>query len=342
MQSALGQFYQNTFDLKTAVAMGAIILAVTIVILWYSFPTSGNNSRRGLRRMATSIGLKKKEIRMLESFVGNLRKPKSLMANTEELNKALAKALENCSKAKDPMAQNRQLEIYRIKQVIDRSLMHRGSMISSRQLKINQKITFQQKNGERLASWINANLKEFYCAGVPGEFEGGRWNKGSRIKLLILGINGEEIVFESKILGYTNIMAVPSVILKHAVRKNQSPIREHRRRTIDGPIVLYPVRIVEKKQKNKLARQMLVDKRPILTGNLIDLSPGGCSISLRSSPDAGELFRLIYEIGGDVAAFGKIVNTRVINRARSIVHVKFIEASVESMNLINSYVYKLS
>jgi len=343
MQLALSQLYQSTFELRTAITLGIIACAAIIAILWYSIPNSGGkkSSRRAFRRRAISIGLTKSQTRLLESFLKKVREPASLLANTRELNRVLSAALKSCSDPKDPMTQNRQVEIYGIKQRIDRIFADRGNTTSSKQLRINRKITFQQGNGERFASRITANLKEFYCIGIPEHPEGRsvRWRKGSKIRQFILSIDEEEIVFESKVLGYTSIMEVPSVILGHTVRENRSSIREHRRRAIGGRTT--PVRIFEKERRGKSA--MPAANNLGLVGNLIDLSPGGCSISSRSPLEPGKLVKLAFEYrpGESVVVFGKIVDTRVNNRAKSIIHVKFTKASAENMNLINSYVYDL-
>ena len=314
--------------------MGIIVLTVVIVIVWYSvFNAEGKRiSRRGFRRRAIAIGLTKNQAHLLEGFMEEVRQPESLLANTRELNRVLAEALRNCSDAKDPMVKNRQLEIYKIKQRIDKVFADRGNMTSTRQLRINQRMTFQQENGKRFASRITANLKDFYCAEIPENLDNKRWHKGSKIRHFVLSIDDEEIVFESEMLGYTSIMAVPSIILGHTVRKNRSLIREHRRRAISGRMLIYPGHLVEKGRRFNN-----------LTGTLIDLSPGGCSISSRNPLDLGELAKLIleYKAGENVVVSGKVVNTRAINRTKNIAHLKFTKVNVENMNLINSYVYNL-
>jgi len=336
MQLALNNLYQSSLDLKMAVAMGVMIFAIIIAILWYSAPDAGRKktSKKTFRRRAISLGLTKSQTRLLESFLGRIREPSTLLVNTRELNRTLAEALRDCSDSRD--VENNQMEIYRIKQCIDRVHADRGSMTSSRQLKINQKINFQQEDGERSASWITANLKEFYCVGIPKDLEGKSWRKGSRIRLFILSIDGEEIVFESRVLGYTSIMGLPSVILKHATRENRSSIRRHRRRATGCRVILYPVRIAEK-------GQIPAASHSGLAGTLIDLSPGGCSVSSRNSPGQGGMVKLVFEYkaGENVVVFGKIVNTRVIDRSKSVIHIMFTQAAIEDMNLINSYVYEL-
>lgn len=340
MQLAPSHFYQNVLDLKTAIAMGIIVLAIIMAILRYSAPEVGGKriSRRAFRRRAMAIGLTKNQARLLVSFMKEVQQPASLLANTRELNRVLAEALRDCSDAENPMVKNRQLEIYEIKQHIDKVFVDRGNVTSSKQLRINQKITFQQEDGKRFSSWITANLKEFYCVRVPKELEekSTKWRRGSKIRHFILSIDGEEVVFESKVLGYTNIMREPSIILGHTAKENRSLLRKHRRRAISGHVAIYLVRIVEKRRKQVLSSNNLA-------GTLIDLSPGGCSISSRNPLDLGELVKLVFEYktGESVVVFGEIVNTRSIDRTRSIAHVMFTKASVEDMNLINSYVYNL-
>ena len=112
--------------------LGGIIAAAIIALVLYSRnssgPTKGRGgkrfSRRIFRREATAIGLTKYQTRLLESFIKTyqVRRPFNLLSNTRELNITLGKALRDIDHmdAKEAVIEQRKLEIYRIKQRIDR------------------------------------------------------------------------------------------------------------------------------------------------------------------------------------------------------------------------------
>jgi hypothetical protein len=348
-------YYQPQTNWRSMAIMGGIMTAVVIALILYSRsdsgPTQGRGgkrfSRRAFRREATAIGLTKYQTRLLESFIRTyqVRRPFNLLSNTRDLNITLGKALRDIEhmEAKEAVVEQRKLEIYRIKQRIDRIFADTNRMANTKQLRLGQNITFQQDNGNRFTSVITANLKEFYCAQVPMDFGGEqvKWKKGSKIKLFIWGIDGEEMVFESKVMGYTNVKRITSVMLGHTNRVNRAIQRKYRRRPIKGQCSFYPVRIVEKGSGRKTTRQAVVVTNQGRIGTMIDISAGGCALSSHKPLPRGELIKISFEPqrGNAVVAFGKIVDSRMVTRTKTTLHVMFTRASSKNLNKINEYVY---
>lgn len=351
-------FYQTQTDWKTMAIFGGIIAVAVIALALYSRNSSGPTkgpggkrfSRRIFRREATAIGLTKYQIRLLESFIKTyqVRRPFNLLSNTRELNITLGKALRDIDhmEAKEAVIEQRKLEIYRIKQRIDRIFADTNRMANTKQLRLGQNITFQQENGNRFTSVITANLKEFYCAQVPLNYGGEqvKWKKGNKIKLFIWGVDGEEMVFESKVMGYTNVKRITSVMLQHTNRVNRAVMRKYRRRTIKGQCSFFPVRIVEKGVGRKVTRQAVVVTNQGRIGSMIDISAGGCALASHKPLPRGELIKLTFEPqrGNQIVAFGKIVDSRMVNRTKTNLHIMFTRASSKNMNKINEYVYDFS
>jgi hypothetical protein len=348
-------FYQTQTDWKTLAIFGGIIAAAVISLALYSRNSSGpakgrggkKFSRRIFRREAEAVGLTKYQTRMMEGFIKTyqVRRPFSLLSNTKELNITLGKALRDIDhmEAKENVIEERKLEIYRIKQRIDRIFADTNRMASTKQLRLGQNITFQQENGNRFTSVITANLKEFYCAQVPLNYGGEqvKWRKGNKIKLFIWGVDGEEMVFDSKVMGYTNVKKINSVMLQHTNRVNRAIMRKYRRRNIKGQCSFFPVRIVEKGVGRKVTRQAVVVTNQGRIGTMIDLSAGGCAMSSHKPLPRGELIKISFEPerGNQIVAFGKIVDSRMVNRTKTNLHVMFTRASSKNLNKINEYVY---
>lgn len=348
-------FYRTQNDWKTMVILGGIIAVVVIALVLYgkAHPggsKSGRYSRRAFRKEAAAIGLTKVQIRLLESFIRNyqVRQPFKLLSNTQELRITLGKALRDIQhvEGKEATVEDRKLEIYRIQQRIDLVFADTNRMADTKQLRLGQNVTFQQENGNRFTSVITANLKEFYCAQVPMNLGGEqvKWRKGTKIKLYIWGIDGEEMVFESKILGYTNVKRITSVMLQHTKRVSRAVQRKFRRSPFKGQCTFYPVRIVEKGTGRRTTRQAVVVTNQMRMGTMIDLSAGGCALASHKPLPRGELIKITFEPqrGEPITAFGKIVDSRMVNRTRTTLHVMFTRASSKNLNKINELVYNFS
>jgi hypothetical protein len=85
--------------------------------------------------------------------------------------------------------------------------------------------------------------------------------------------------------------------------------------------------------------RLVVDKRKF-SGNIADISIGGCSIKTNSPIKVGARIKVEYtQKENNVAALGQVLR---INRTgvSNIVHVKFLRVTQKSMNLINAYVFE--
>ena len=87
-------------------------------------------------------------------------------------------------------------------------------------------------------------------------------------------------------------------------------------------------------------KKMVGDKRR-LTGNILDISLGGCSIKTSAPVNSGTRLKIEFTQGTKmtIAALGQVLRT---NRsgATTIMHVKFLKIPRRSMNAINALVYE--
>ena len=85
---------------------------------------------------------------------------------------------------------------------------------------------------------------------------------------------------------------------------------------------------------------MVVDKRR-LTGNIIDISIGGCSIKTSVNVPSGQRLKIEFNHEGNVtvAVLGQVLRT---NRSgiSTIMHIKFLKVPRRSLNAINALVFE--
>jgi hypothetical protein len=112
--------------------------------------------------------------------------------------------------------------------------------------------------------------------------------------------------------------------------------RRFRRRQVILPAIFYLVNLEEGRQKET---KMVVDKRR-LTGNIMDISVGGCSIKTKVPVLSGKRLKIEAAVSGNrIATLGQALRT---NRTGigTIVHVKFLRVPSRSMNVINALVFE--
>lgn len=350
-----GQLFKQSNDPKTSMIFLAIMLAFfVLLVVANSITQKKSNSgigkkynKRGFRKDAQNLGLSKKQTLLLEDFIKtyHVSKPFGLLSNTSILNNTLGKAVRDADHLQGTNLQkeNRKLEIYRIKQRIERVAGKYGRITSTKDFRLNDKITFELESGSRYNSVITANLKEFFCGQIPTDKHGDelRWKKGTRIKIYLWGTGGAEFSFVSKTLGYNSIKGFSSILLSHSQKINHAHQRKFRRKILNRPCYFFPIKIIESGYGRKVTKEAVVLKRQGHLGTIIDVSAGGCSINSNSPLRRGELLKIEFETtrGMAVIAFGKVINMRLTGKRRGIMHIMFTKASGKNLNRINAYVY---
>ena len=347
-----GQLFKPSDPKQNFVFLGIMFATMLLLIIGNKLSNAAGGkykkfSKRAFRREATRIGLTKKQAFLLEGLVKtyHVTKPFALLSNTRTLNNTLGQALRDINHMEAPpsILEERKLNIYRIKQRIERVFAESAQISDTKKLKLSQQITFKMPNGNRYSSVVTANLKEFYCARVPVNKNGTqvRWNKGSKIDVLIWGADGEEYTFSTKIIGYNSVKGITSVFLQHSNKINRSYQRKFRRKTIKRPCYFFPIQIRISGSGKRQKKEAIVVKNLGKMGTLIDLSAGGCAIQTSKPLNKGELVKLSFEPikGSPVVTYGKIVDTRTQSRIYSSLHIMFTRASSKNLNRINEYVY---
>jgi hypothetical protein len=84
---------------------------------------------------------------------------------------------------------------------------------------------------------------------------------------------------------------------------------------------------------------MVVDKRR-LTGTIMDISIGGCSIKTNVSIPSGTLLKIECSYDDmNIATLGQVLRTNRTGMS-TIMHIKFLRVPKRSLNTINALVYE--
>lgn len=343
---------------STLIAVGVFGLFILFLVV---AGASGNNrrgavsasgsrpkkfSRRKFRRHASSRGLSRGEMQLLENMIRRFRiqSPYGLLNNGPVLDNTLKKSLKEIEDSPmDPDEKEAQkLTLYRIKQKIERSTRGVKPPDSSRQLKNGQKISISV-NDVRYDCKITSNLQKSFGVSVPIDRSGTeiRWKKWTKVEVFFWRSNGQSFSFNTKILGYNMIRGISSIFLQHSTSIKEARQRRYRRKSMERPAYFYPIKIISTGLGKSSPRKAIVDGKRGTLGTLLDISAGGCS--LRSSYPLGssELLKIEFETSQrqKVTVFGKVVGMDRMNPPGGIMHIMFTRISRANMNRINSYIY---
>lgn len=159
--------------------------------------------------------------------------------------------------------------------------------------------------------------------------------RGNTISVMVFTKSNKGFSFDTRVAGTSVTRGIPTILLAHSNRlKLLSQRRFRRRQTV---IACYCNFVYVEGSGKK--QRLIVDKRR-LTGNIMDISVGGCSIKASAAVRGGDRLKIEFTIGNSsVAALGQVLRT---NRAggNTIMHIRFLKVSRKTMNTVNAYVYE--
>lgn len=115
-------------------------------------------------------------------------------------------------------------------------------------------------------------------------------------------------------------------------------LRRYRRIKVNIPVVFYLVLVTESRKGVRKTKKLLLDKNK-LSGNILDLSMGGCCINTHTGVKAGSRIKIEFKIGKTSSvALAQILR---INKGRSenVLHTRFIKVPVKTLNAINALAF---
>ena len=291
-----------------------------------------------INRLARNIGLDNEQIKML-NFVfksDDVIDPEKSINTPALLDRHFRKAYRiiEQSSGSDNDAQYRLSVLFATRNILDNSMI--GGLTSTRQLKDD--LTFTMTYGKEKINVNVVNAKtELLAVEAPKTVLGSQIKipKGTRLSVLFFTKNNKGYSFETRVAGYSTMHGHPVLQLAHSNQLRFLAQRRFRRRQVVIACFMFLVYVEGSGKKQRL----VVDKRR-LTGNIADISVGGCSIKTTTPVQVGARFKIEFTEGeNNVAALGQVLRT---NRTgvNTIIHVKFLKVSQKSMNIINAFVYE--
>ncbi|MEW5814145.1 MAG: PilZ domain-containing protein [Spirochaetota bacterium] len=339
-----------------------IVIGIVVGIVFFfliAYRASGGGIRRGgkkrfgkgaFHKQCRKIGLSKEQINSLEYLIKKYKFPNPfiIFTNPKALDNLLRRGMQEISvrEAEESIKEAERLNLFRIKQAVERNSETAMILNTTRQLKANQKIIISPEAGGRYESVIVSNLKNAIAVEIPRneKNELTRWNKWTAVHVYFWKSNGQSFSFNSKIMGYSKIKDTTNLLLQHSNSIQQAQQRQYRRKLIERPAYFSPVRVVAAGTGKNTMKKAVVDNRRSSLGNLIDISAGGCSLKSNRPLKIGELVKIDFETErkSRVTVYGKVRSVRRAETTGGIMHIMFTKISTTHMNKINSYVYDLA
>lgn len=325
-------------------------LVIMFVLSNYFNHMEGGTSRLNkltFRKKARELGLNKNQIKLMLTLVKmyEVKKPLLLLSRSDMLNKLLKKAISRIrsSHMAKQQRENQVIALYRIKHFLEK--VHKSSSVrNTHELKTGTKVIMERDDKKAFSSSIIGNFDKFFCVKLPKDNMGNevRWKKGSRIKLITINSMNKEAVFISKTLGYHFMGDVNALIIAHTIKTGHELKRNFKRKSTTTSTYVYPVRHLL--QPGNKAKKAIVEKKSARLGKFIDISSGGCAITMRDPFYSGSYVQLEFNLDKStdlIMVQGKILSNRTDSSGNRILHIIFTRATASNLNKINNFIYEL-
>jgi len=291
-----------------------------------------------LRRIAGNIGLNHEQKKMLDYVfrTDQVTEPENSINNPALLDRHFRRAyriIEQGAGSREEV-QRKLAILFSTRNMLENSSI--GGLTSTRQLKDDTVLvinTGKEKINLHMISAKGEHLEVEAPKNVLGSQI--KIQRGTRLSILFFTKGNKGFSFESRVIGYSSKGGHPSMQLAHSNQIRFLSQRRFRRRQAVIACFLYLVYVEGSGKKQRL----VVDKRR-LQGNIADISVGGCSIKTMAPVQVGARFKIEFTQGDtNVAALGQVLRSNKTGMS-TVIHVKFLKVSLNSMNLINAFVYE--
>jgi len=289
-------------------------------------------------RLAKNLGLDSEQSKML-SFIfktDDVIEPEKSINNPALLDRHFRKAYRIIEQGSgsDNDKQSRLAVLFSTRNILENSVI--GGLSSTRQLKEDLTLILQYGKEKINVNIINVKT-EYLTVEVPKNVLGSQIKipKGTRLSVLFFTKSNKGFSFETRVVGYSTMHGHPVLQLAHSNQLRFLSQRRFRRKQAVIACFMFLVYVEGSGKKQRL----VVDKRR-LTGNIADISVGGCSIKTTAPVQVGARFKIEFTQGDNsVAALGQVLRTNKTG-VNTIIHIKFLKLSLKSMNIINAFVYE--
>jgi hypothetical protein len=353
----LPQFYKETGTKDVvifAIGLGAVILTFTIVNLIKAKSrspvfTSGKiaapkphrkYSRSSLRQVARDIGLDKAQKKILDFVMrnDNASDPEYSLRTPELLDRHFRRAyraIQRSAKPDDDI-QEKLSVLYSTRNILE-TITEGNNITSTRQIADNTDAILAVNGKEypvKVISGRGNTLLVEHPANTLGSLV--PLAQDSKVTLSFFSKSSKGFSVESRVAGLINKPEGSKIQLFHSTLISGSAKRRFRRRHTSIPSAFYFVHL--EKTGSRGGTKMTVDNRK-LSGNIMDISIGGCSILTKVSIPSGTRLKIeFYQGKTQIAMLGQVLRT---NRSglSTVMHIKFLKISRKSLNAINTLVF---
>jgi hypothetical protein len=353
----LPQFYKETGTKDIVffgVGLGAVILAFTIINLIKARSkspvfTSGKitvskphrkYNRSSLRQAARDIGLDKSQRKMLDFVMrnDNVNDPEYSLRTPELLDRHFRRAyraIQRSAKSDDDI-QDKVSTLYSTRNILE-TITEGNNITSTRQIADNTDAILAV-NGKEYPVKVISGRGNALLVEHPKNALGSLipLAQDSKVNLSFFSKSSKGFSVESRVAGLLNKPEGSRVQLFHSTLISGSSKRRFRRRHISIPSAFYFVHLERAGSRGET--KMVVDNRK-LSGSIMDISIGGCSILTKVSIPSGTRLKIEFSQSRTmVAMLGQVLRT---NRSglSTVMHIKFLKISRKSLNAINTLVF---
>ena len=348
--NAVSDFWrERSSSSENAMYFGIILGVAIVVIITFNIITkkSGGNRSGGpsgrkmfsgfaFRRLVGSIGLNREQIKMLDFVFKNddVTDPEKSISTPALLDHHFRHAyrvIEQTTSVAE--LQHRLAVLFSTRNILENSTI--GALSSTNEIKEETKLIINYGK-DKINANVILNEPEYLGIENPRNVLGSNVKipKGSRLNVLFFTKNNKGFSFETRVLGYSTAHGHSTVKLAHSNQLKFLSQRRFRRRQTVISCNMNLVFLEGSKKKQRL----IVDKRRI-SGNIVDISVGGCSIKTTAPVQVGVRLKIEFAFGDDtLAALGQVLRTNRTSIA-TIIHIKFLRVTQKTMNQINAFVY---
>jgi len=348
-------FYKETNSRDIMVFVVGLIVLVAILVVINIFrkkaPSAGSGVKGGasggfnpfanlaLHTQLKNMGLNQEQIKMLDTVFrqDNVSNPQHSLESPALLDRHFQKAYRIIEKSAstDEEAQQRFRLLFSTRNILD---SQPGSATASTRKIPEKSAAVLSLNKESYPVQVLSAKGEHLIVENPQSSYGSNIKipHGTKVTLAFFTRSSKGFAFETRVAGNSELDGVPTLHLVHSSQVKSLSKRRFRRRQVCIPTFFYFVNLADSGRKEK---RMIVDKRR-LSGNIMDISIGGCSIKTNVSVPSGTKLKIEADYGGaTITVLGQVLRT---NRTgmKMILHMSFLKVPLRSLNTINGIVYE--
>jgi hypothetical protein len=301
-----------------------------------------------LRAIARSYDLNKEQTKMLEYVLtkDGVSRPREVLADVALTDKHFKRAYHSISKKGERMVDDTEVqkELYR--------LFSTRSAIEAAPASLQRAAIPEIGYGTEVVLSINGKTYPLKVDTVRGEVimvecpvnplgQPLKFQKGTKADLNYFNNMNYGFLQQCRVLDVVMAPKKPPILQLLSLGKPKTLFkRKSRRRQVNIPCEFWVVTITKTGSGARAQTTMTVGSRKFV-GEILDISPGGCSIRTRGLLKPGLRLKIsVEEQKKNATVLGQVLR---INRGSSItsfVHIKFIKASLKALNVINAVVYR--